>query len=106
MIEFEPRNGLTQDQADYYSGFIPYMLSEHSDKTTVEQLDAGYAHGGGWHEFNGFAMRVNGNMSYKGDPDTILYAEGKYRDDIIRVYEHAWVAVVHPDGSFNVARMD
>ena len=87
-------------------GFIPLMLSEDDPRPAKEQLDSGYAHGGGWRPFNGFKMLDNGNMKYPGDPETLLLAEGKFRDETIRVYEHAWVAIVQPDGSFEVCRMD
>jgi len=93
-------------------GYIPQMLSEADPRPAKEQLDEGYRHGGGWQPFprhiggTGFAMLPSGNMQYPDDPETQLLAETRLRDETIRVYLHAWVAIVQPDGSFEVARMD
>jgi hypothetical protein len=51
-------------------------------------------------------MLKNGNIKYPGDPQNKLLFEAKLRDETIRVYEHAWVAIAQPDGSFEIARMD
>jgi len=87
-------------------GYIPGFLNEHDKDDAVAQLHKCYAHGGGWCPFEGFTMLPNGNLQYPGDPPTRLLAEGKLRKEVIRIYEHAWVAVVQPDGAFIVARMD
>lgn len=86
-------------------GFIPEFLSTQDPRPAVEQLDANYSHGGGWHDFEGFKMTETG-IKYPGDPEMKLLAEAKLRDETIRVYECAWVAVVQPDGSFRICRMD
>ena len=87
-------------------GFIPGFLIEADKRSAVEQFDFHYAHGGGWRPMEGFEMLPNGNMQYPGDPPTRLLAEGKLREEVIRIYEYAWVAVTQPDGTFTVARMD
>ena len=70
-------------------GLIPLFLSEHNPANALDQLHLAY-----------------GNMQYPGDPETILLAEGRLRDEIIRIYVRAWVAIVQPDGTFEVSRMD
>ena len=103
MIEFE----LIHPQATYEMlGLIPAFLSESNSLSAVEQLHKFYSHGGGWNPFKGFDMLPSGDMQYPGDPPTRLLAEAKLRDEIVRVYEHAWVAVLQPNGSFEVCRMD
>ena len=89
-------------------GLIPNFLSPDDSRPAAEQFDANYQHGGGWRPYVGFAMLANGNLKskYPEDPDTRLLAEIKLREELIRIYEHAWVAVVQPDGTFTVARMD
>lgn len=87
-------------------GYIPYFLNENNPKPAREQLDDNYRHGGGWTPFPGFVMLPNGNMKYPGDPETILLAETKLRDETIRFYQHSWVSIVQPDGSYEVCRMD
>lgn len=87
-------------------GLVTMMLDPEDTRSAAKQLNDGYNHGGGWRPFNGFKMLDNGNLKYPGDPQTQLLWEAKLRDETIRVYEHAWFAVVQPDGSFEVCRMD
>ena len=87
-------------------GFLPAFLSDNDSRTAREQLDANYSHGGGWQPLPRFKMLQNGNIQYPEDPPRRLLFETKLRDEIIRFYEDAWVAVVQPDGSFEVCRMD
>jgi hypothetical protein len=88
-------------------GFIPSFLDANDPRPAREQLHDNYTHGGGFTPFNGFDMTVTGNaINYPGDPPQPLLAEAKLRDEIIRVYDGAWVAVVQPDDSFVIARMD
>lgn len=93
-------------------GFIPTFLHESDPRPAAQQINERYAFGGGWRPFEGFAMLPNGNMQYKEvegeeqDPPTILLAEGKFRNETIRFYQHSWVAIVQEDGSFEVSRMD
>ncbi len=87
-------------------GLIPTFLSEADPRPAREQLDANYRHGGGWIPHPGFAMLPGGALAYPGDPDLPLLAEARLRGEVVRFYECSWVAVVAPDGSFEVARMD
>lgn len=90
-------------------GLIPDMLSELDPRPAREQLDSGYQHGGGWRPFQGFTMSDEKNMwwlLYPNDPPTRSLAYTKLRDETIVVYQHAWVAIIQKDGSFEVARMD
>lgn len=86
-------------------GYIPSFLSERDERSAREQLDANYPFGG-FQPLEGFTMLPNGNLSYPGDPPTQLLAQAKLRNETVRFYQHAWVAVVQEDGSFVVARMD
>lgn len=87
-------------------GFIPGFLSENDPRPAREQIDSAYQHGGGWSPFEGFKMLSDGNMQYPGDPPTRLLAETKLRDEVIRFYEHSWLAIVQQNGSFEVTRVD
>jgi len=86
-------------------GFIPQMLSEHDPRPAREQFDSAYGHCGGWQAFHGFTMTATG-LRYPGDPEMPLLAETKLRDETIRFYDCAWVAIVQPDGSYEICRMD
>jgi hypothetical protein len=86
-------------------GFIPgIILGRHSAE---EEVNAGYAHGGGWHSFSGFSMDHAGVMSYSGDPDQFPVAKATNSlGETIYVYENAWVAIRQEDGQYDVSRMD
>lgn len=87
-------------------GFIPMMLNEADPRDAVTQLHEAYAHGGGWHDFNGFTLLPSGDLSCPGDPITRRIATATLRNETINIYEHAWVAVIQPDGSFRISGMD
>ncbi len=87
-------------------GFIPEFLNEDDPRPAKEQIDSNYGHGGGWHPLPGWTMLPDGNISYPGDPPCLLLAETKLRDETIRVYQYAWMAIIQPDGSFEIARLD
>ena len=87
-------------------GSIPDMLSEHNPKSAKEQLHNGYPQGGGWIPFEGFELRADNSIKYPGDPPHKPIAELHLRNELILVYEHSWVAVIQPNRSFEICRMD
>ena len=86
-------------------GYLPSMLNEADPRSAREQIDANYNHGGGWQPFKGHTMLANG-LAYPDDPVMPLLFETKLRDEIIRFYDCAWLAIVQPDGSYEIARVD
>lgn len=90
----------------HHLGLLPGMLSSTDPRPAREQLDNGYAHGGGWQPFEGFTMRPDGGISYPGDPVHMPLAECRLRDERVVLYDYSWVAIVQRDGSFEIARMD
>lgn len=87
-------------------GGIPDMISQNNPSKAKDQLNAGYGHGGGWRPFDGFRLQPDNSIKYPGDPALQPLAEMKLRDELILVYEHAWVAIIQPDRSFEICRMD
>jgi hypothetical protein len=89
-------------------GFMPLGVDPSSPIAAVPQLHAGYGHGGGWHDFEGFEFKDGDEpqLLYPGDPPTEAVAFWNLREERIILFDHAWVAVVQPDGSFRVSRMD
>ena len=87
-------------------GLLPGMISDTNPASAREQFDHNYRHGGGWRSFPGFKMLPSGNMQYPDDPLTRLLFETKLRDETIRFYENAWVAIVQHSGEFEVCRID
>lgn len=89
---------------DMYAGKTKVSIG--SNRRQREQLDTAYRHGGGWNPFNGFRLTASNCLVYHGDPPMAQIAMGKMRDETILMYEHAWVAIIQPDRSFEVCRMD
>lgn len=88
-------------------GYIPHFLSLDDPRPAREQLDANYAHGGGWNPMSGWVLNpVNQLLKYPGDPALPPIARAQLRDEQIIMYPHAWLAIVKQDGSFEVARID
>jgi len=87
-------------------GFIPTFLSLADPRPAREQLDSGYQHGGGWRPQTGFTMHGGMSLHYPGDPAFRPLAMARFRDEKIVIYEHEYVAVIQPDGSFEVSRMN
>lgn len=88
-------------------GFIPSFLSADDPRPAREQLDTNYAHGGGWCPVEGFKMNpVTHAIRYPGGPPHKALAVAKLRDELIVFYTGAWLAIVHPDNSYEIARVD
>lgn len=106
MIQITYLNGGNSDHV----GLIPYNLAEFADPKAdaKTQLHQSYPHGGGWFECPGFTLRADNSLKYPGDPPLLPRAMFKLgpNDETVYVYDSAFIAVVHPDRTFNVARMD
>ena len=87
-------------------GEICLWLNPQDPRPAKDQLDWHYAHGGGWHPIKGFTLGSDNSLTYPGDPSMKPIAEMRLRDELILQYEYAWVAIIQPDRSFEVARMD
>lgn len=87
-------------------GIIPTFLDSDNSRSAAEQIDDNYQHGGGWRSFKGFKRVGDYNLQYPDDPVYNALALTQLRDEVIVFYDHAWVAVFQPDGSFDVARID
>lgn len=88
-------------------GYLPDFFDEADPRPAREQIHERYRHGGGWRPFKGFTMADDGSdISFPGDPPMVLLAEAKLRDETLRFYDCAWLAIVQPDGSFEVSRVD
>lgn len=93
---------MTYDQL----GFLPSFLDDQNALSARAQIDLNYQHGGGWFNFEGFIMKKDRSLHYKGDPPMMPLACLKFRDEDLYFYDSAWVCVVQPDGSYEVARVD
>ena len=96
-------------------GPIPFWLDTDDKRPAAKQLDAHYQHGGGWRPMRGFELRdrARGTLVYPvKDPedgeDEVFepFAALLFRKEMIFAYQHAIFAIVQPDGSFEVCRMN
>lgn len=87
-------------------GLLPAFLSDISADGAAAQLHRHYSFGGGWSPVHGFTLREDNHLLYPGDPPLRPIAETRLRDETVCVYEHSFVAVIQPDRSFEVSRMD
>lgn len=91
-------------QADYSSlGYVPGFLDLDDPRPAAEQIESNYV--SGWLPFSGFKLRGT-FLKYPGDPTLKPLAETHLRDEHILFYPDSWLAIIQPDGSFEVARLD
>jgi hypothetical protein len=87
-------------------GFLPGMLSDADPRPAREQIEANYQHGGGWRPQTGFTLHANYRLKYPGDPPLRPRAMTNLRHEMIVLYDHDYLGIYQPDGSFEVARVD
>jgi len=89
-------------------GLIPMWIHDEDPDPAWKQIDKNYQHGGGWcHGTMNFEMDMDTHiLKYPGDPELRPLAQAELRDELIVFYDHAIVAIVQEDGSFEVARVD
>ena len=86
-------------------GYIPFFLQAYDPSPTTEQLDKRYVDG--WRPFSGFTLdKTTMVLTYPEDEPLKPRAIARFRADVLAIYESAWVCVLHPDGSYEVSRMD
>jgi len=84
-------------------GFLPGFLNAEDARPACEQLDANYGYGGHWRAGK---IDAEGTYRYPGDPPLRWAARATLRDETILFYPYAFVAVIQPDGSNVMQRMD
>lgn len=86
-------------------GALPGFLDPADPRPAREQFQARYQWGG-WSPTPGWRMRADGVLQYPGDDPLPVLAETILGTERVLFYPHAWVAIVQPDGAFEVARLD
>jgi hypothetical protein len=87
-------------------GLLPTMLDDNDPHSAKEQFHKNYQHGGGWHPMQGFKLYKDDTLKYPEDPPLRPIAKLQFRDELIILYEHSWVAIIQPNRSYEVCRMD
>ncbi len=102
MIRFEILRGTHYDAL----GYIPHFLVPEDTRPAKEQFTERYIYGG-WSKFEGHTLNLKTMaLKYPGDPPMLPLAVAELGHEKIYVYPHAWVLILQPDGSFEVARLD
>lgn len=107
----------TAHKAPYYDfGFLPEFFDESDPRPAKEQLHENFQHGGGFSPLAGFSLvgdDVPGEalLTYdKGsedeEPPLREIGRAKLRDETLIFFDCSWLAIVQPDGSFEVTRVD
>jgi hypothetical protein len=86
-------------------GYIPTFLSVDDSRPAAAQIQSNYPFGD-WSPFPGFTLLATGNLKYPGDPPTQALWETKLREELITFYQHAWLRITQPDGTWEVCRLD
>ena len=84
-------------------GLIPSFLDESDRRPAKEQFDEHYQ--GGWRPQEGFKLKGE-VATFSGDPPFRAYAMIIFHDEMILFFDYAYVAILQPDGSFEMARMN
>lgn len=87
-------------------GSIPSFVDDHDPRPAREQIDTAYKWAGGWRVFPGHTLGADNSLKYPGDPPLYPLAQTRLRDELIVFYPHAWVCIIQPDRSYEVARID
>jgi hypothetical protein len=94
-----------------FVGMIPAFLHFLDPRPAAEQFDEKYAFGGGWRPMEGWTTEKFSDtntlgIKYPGDPVLLPVARINFREEVVWVYAHAWVAIEQPDGRVEISRMD
>ena len=87
-------------------GLISGMLDVSNPAPARDQFNANYQHGGGWRPSDKFTLGDDDSLGYPGDEPLHPLAEITFRDERVLIYESNFVAVILPDRSFEVCRVD
>jgi hypothetical protein len=88
-----------------YLGFIPEIIRAYDPKPVRAQIAERYAHGYDPIPHWTLSSESN-NIQYPGDEPLVPRAQLQVRDELVLVYDYAFVAIVQQNGDFAVQRMD
>ena len=91
-------------------GLIPEIITPLDPRPVRRQIEERYAHGGGYLPIEGFTITYKENgtarLHYPGDPAFEEWGRAQINNELVIVFDCALVAIVQPDWSFEVVRMD
>lgn len=90
--------------ADHIAGFIPDFVSEHDPRPAAVQIAENYI--GGWRPLKGCTLRPDNAFSFPGDPLYRPIAIAQCRHETLVLYPGSFLAIIQPDRSFEISRVD
>lgn len=101
MLWVQLRPEATED----HLGLLPSFLDPSDERPAGEQFNEHYC--SGWNPFKGHTLDIKTMaLSYPGNPDMRPLFMTLLHDEKIFVYPYAWVLIMQPDGTYEIARMD
>ena len=89
----------------YMLGFLIMFIDAEDKTSAVDQIDRHY--NAYWNTIkNHTRIGDDGTMYYPDDPPQKPLASAQHFDETLYFYPSAWVVVVKPDKSFDIARID
>lgn len=102
----------TQD----HLGYLWMIFSDVDPRPCSVQVNERYTYGGGWSPMQKWtatpaddlyrASPETVRIKYPGDPAFRVLFDFKINAERVFVFDGAWVMIVQPDGSHEIARMD
>lgn len=86
-------------------GYLGQMLDDADERPAQAQFNSNYPFGG-FQPFPGFRLTADDRLIYPDDPPLRPRAQARLRDELIYLYPSGWVAIIQPDRTFVVARLD
>jgi hypothetical protein len=86
-------------------GYVPQFLRDDDPRPAREQFNERYEFGG-WSPNKGFTKDNRDFITYPGDPALPPVAERKLGVERIVMYPGALLAIIQPNGDFEIARLD
>ena len=92
-------------QAVELAGAIPHFLNSDDPRPAAQQFDEHYV--GGWRPFQGHTFDPEtGLLHYPEEGPLEPFAVLGHHEELIYIYPYAWVCIVQPDDTYEIARMD
>ena len=94
---------------DVVGPYLPHCFSHDDPRPAARQVHTAYKHGGGWQPFTGFKLIKKLDryrLVYPGDPDMMELSRATLRDETIVFFQMSWLAIIQPDETYEVARVN
>lgn len=85
-------------------GELPAFFTLRDPRPAREQIAENYC--SGWHPVPGLELLPSNVLTFPGDPPFEPLAQARLRDELLVFYHHALFAIIQPDRTFEVGRVD